>query len=86
MVIEPTVTAYVSEKKISDKFPWDALGELFMDVLCVRESSNNTSGMHIEKIIFKTVAFQDQPPPKLYELSSIFKDLKYFQIVCMSAA
>ncbi len=57
MVIEPKLTAYVSEKKaISNKFPWEALGELFMDVLCVKELSNNTSGTQIEKIIFTTVA------------------------------
>ncbi len=82
MVIEPKLTAYVSEKKaISNKFPWEALGELFMDVLCVKELSNNTSGTQIEKIIFKNASFHDQPPPKLYELSSTFKiHEKCFQI------
>ena len=44
-LIQPSLTAFVSEKKvITEKFPWEALGNLFMEVLCVRESVRESLG------------------------------------------
>ena len=78
-IIKPSLTAFVSEKKaISDKFPWYALGELFMEVLCVRES---VGGMEIEETAYQTVAFLDPKLQKLYKISEWFElEEKDFQI------
>lgn len=71
IVLQPKVTAYVSEKKvISGRFPWDALGQLFLELMSVNESAE---GMAIGEVECKTVAFLDQPLQSLSEISSQFK-------------
>ncbi len=37
-LVKPKLTAYVSKKKvITVKFPWESIGGLFMESMCVRE-------------------------------------------------
>ena len=53
-MIEPLLTAFVSENKVNtDKFPWEALDELFMEVLCVRKfAKESLRDMKIKYRIF----------------------------------
>ncbi len=73
-VIQPSLTAFVSEKKgITEKFPWEALGNLFMEVLCVRESVRESLGdMKVIGVDHRIVAFYDKEPAELYSISAWF--------------
>ena len=73
-LIQPSLTAFVSEKKgITEKFPWEALGNLFMEVLCVRESVRESLGdMKAIGVDHRIVAFYDKEPAELYSISAWF--------------
>ena len=73
-LIQPSLTAFVSEKKgITEKFPWEALGNLFMEVLCVRESVRESLGdMKVIGVDHRIVAFYDKEPAELYSISAWF--------------
>ena len=70
--VKSKVTAYVSDKKvITVKFPWESIGGLFMELMCVRELAEESS-LVMEKVEFKTVAFLDQPISSFSEISELF--------------
>ena len=69
-------------KVITDKFPWEALDELFMEVLCVREFvKESLVDMEIEGTDHQIVAFYDKEPAELFVISAWFPlHKKDFQI------
>ena len=70
--VKPKLTAYVSDKKvITVKFPSESIGGLFMELMCVRELAEE-SGLIVEEVEFKTVAFLDQPASSFSEISELF--------------
>ncbi len=61
----------MSRKRIvSGRFPWEALGQLFLELMSVNDSAE---GIAIGEVECKTVAFLDQPLQSLSEISSQFK-------------
>ena len=73
--IDPSLTAFVSEKKvISDKFPWKALDELFMEILCVREfAKESLPDVQMRVVDHRIVAFYDNEPAELSIISGWFQ-------------
>lgn len=72
-LVKPKVTAFVSEKKsVPGKFPWEALGLFFMELMSVRECVES-DGMTLDEVEYKTVAFLDQVPSRMSEISSLSK-------------
>ena len=71
-MIEPLLTAFVSENKvITDKFPWEALDELFMLILCVREFvKESLENMKIKETDCEIIAFYDTEPADLIKISA----------------
>ena len=72
-MIEPLLTAFVSENKVmTDKFPWEALDELFMEVLCVREFvKESLCDMKIKETEdCQNVAFYETEPADLITISA----------------
>jgi hypothetical protein len=78
-VLGPMLTAYISEKTdITPKFPWDALGFLFMRLLHVTETATELT---MDEVEFTTIAFLDQPHPLISLKSTLFLiDENDFQI------
>ena len=68
--VKPNLTAYISEMKvITGKFPWEAVGELFTELMCVIEYAEDKD-MIPEDVEFKTAAFLDQPLSSFSYISS----------------
>ena len=67
--VKPKLIAYVSDKKvITVMFPWESIGGLFMESMCVRELAEELS-LIVEEVEFKTVAYLDQPVSFFSEIS-----------------
>lgn len=70
--LNPKLTAYVCDKKvITVKFPWESIGGLFMELMCVRELAEE-SCLIVGEVEFKTVAFLDQQVSYFSEISQLF--------------
>ncbi len=66
---------------ITVKFPWESIGGLFMELMCVREFAEEND-MTVEDVEFKTVAFLDQPPNFfLRSLSYSHSMIKIFRLI-----
>ena len=58
--VKQKLTIYVSEKKmITGKYPWESIGELFMELVCVREFAEKMN-MSVDDVEFRTAAILDQ--------------------------